>query len=212
MDLPEFFQQNQYKATNIKANKLDIDFYECLFSNESAQLIYQTLEKEVQWSSSITQKKRSNQTYGDSGLVYEIKFGGYGGKPINLVKRKVIPWEDFPLLIKIRDYVSFLTGEKYNFCVIQRYPNGKVGINPHKDKEMKKGTIISGLSFGSARTLTMNPPSFIKDQPIKIDLGIGSLYVFKGSTNDYWTHCIEKSDCDIPRISLTFRNVPNSSC
>jgi len=204
------FQEDEMKPLKINRHKLDIDFYENLLSPEYSQWLYDYLEKNVTWSTSITKTRRSNQTYGDAGLVYEIKFGGYAGKPINIVKRKVISWESLPILIQLRDLIGNVTGEKYNFCVIQRYPNGRVGVKPHRDKEMTKGTIISGLSLGSDRVLTMSPPSFIKSESVNINLTPGSLYVLKSPTNDYWTHCIETSNNDHPRISLTFRNVPKA--
>src|SRR6185312_16978951 len=93
------FQEDEMKPLKINRHKLDIDFYENLLSPEYSQWLYDYLEKNVTWSTSITKTRRSNQTYGDAGLVYEIKFGGYAGKPINIVKRKVISWESLPILI-----------------------------------------------------------------------------------------------------------------
>ena len=86
------------------------------------------------------------------------------------------------------------------------YPTGKIGINPHKDKEMTRGTTICGWSFGSERILNMNPPGYIKTDKILISLPPGSMYEFVPPTNDHWLHCIEKSENNEKRISLTFRN------
>ena len=98
--------------------------------------------------------------------------------------------------------VEEITNEKYNICVIQRYPSGKVGIKKHRDKEMKLGTTISGLSLGATRKLKLE----YYDKNIEKDLLSGSLYVLNPPTNSYYTHCIEKDSTTEPRISLTFRN------
>ena len=106
----------------------------------------------------------------------------------------------------IRDRAQEITGEKYNICVVQRYPSGKVGIKPHRDKEMTKGTTICGVSVGETRVLTINGK-----KNINLSLNPGSMYVFNPPTNTYNTHCIQKKDdTKGPRISLTFRNYPIS--
>ena len=183
---------------------LNLDFYPRLYTESDSQLIYDTLEKEVAWLKPITSGRRSNQIYGDDGLVYEVKFGSYGGKPGATTRRKAQPWT--PLLAQIRDDISALTGAKYTICVVQRYPNGSVGINPHRDKEMVAGTTIAGLSFGSTRTLVMARG----EKALRLELGPGSMYVLNPPTNDYWSHAIEKSAETQPRISLTFRNYVNA--
>lgn len=193
---------------NIKSSKLDIDFYEQFITKDESDNLYKYLEENVIWSKNITPNRRTNQTYGDDGLVYQIVFGGYKGIPQKIVNRQVVPWDNLPVLNILKNMISELTGEKYNFCVIQRYPNGNVGIKPHRDKEMVKGTTICGLSLGSSRILTMTPLKYIKDTPKMFELKPGSLYILKPPTNDHWNHSIESSTCNVPRISLTFRNLP----
>lgn len=190
---------------------LNLDFYPRLYTESDSQLIYDMLEKEVAWLKPITSGRRSNQIYGDDGLVYEVKFSGYRGNakalppgPGATTRRKAQPWT--PLLAQIRDDIAAITGAKYTICVVQRYPNGSVGINPHKDKEMLAGTTIAGLSFGSTRTLVMARG----EKALRLDLGPGSMYVLNPPTNDYWSHAIEKSTETRPRISLTFRNYVNA--
>jgi hypothetical protein len=185
---------------------LHVSFFQ-VFTPDEAQLIFNYLSTHVQWPKTATPNRRYNCTYGDDGLVYEIQFGA------KLVRRSAIPWSQLPHLIKMNqlttrltcDPQSFLTSEcKYNFCVIQCYPQGKIGINPHRDKEMTRGTSICGWSFGCERMMTLSSSRLKKS--IKISLPTGSLYVLHPPTNDYWTHCIEKCSNDLPRYSLTFRN------
>ncbi len=176
-------------------DKLNLDFYKNFLTSEESISVFNTLEKQTKWSNLVSEKKRVNQTYGDDGLVYEINFYG------KITKRKALPWSDIPILEILRNRITEITKESYNICVIQRYPNGKIGINPHRDKEMKLGTTIVGLSLGETRTLSMSRNNSIID----ISLSPGSLYVFNSPTNSYWAHSIKKDETTKPRISLTFR-------
>lgn len=195
----------------VKGRGLDVRFFRQLYSPERAREIFEILEREIQWSKSITKGRRTNQTYGNEGLVYKVSFGGYGDRPLKEVERIAQPWTDVSILLALKKDVQLTTGEDYNFCVIQRYPSGKVGINPHRDKEMVSGTTICGLSFGATRKLTLTPPKFFGDETDRsFTLTPGSLYILCPPTNDKWLHSIEEDETTEPRISLTFRNVPKS--
>ena len=141
-------------------------------------------------------EKRATLTYGDTGLSYRLDFYG------KITIRKAIPWEELPILLHVRNVLQELTHQTYNTCVIQRYPNGKVGIAPHKNREMTSGTTICGLSLGETRVLTMSRNS----KRFHIKLVPGSVYVLNPPTNDCWFHSIEIDETLGPRISLTFRN------
>ena len=192
---------------SFKRSGLDIDLYNLFLTTEEEQELFQAIEENVTWLTAITKGKRSNQMYGDPGLIYELRFGGYGDRPLKITHRKTIPWSEFPLLDKIKSKVELQIGKKFNFCAIQRYPNGGVGMSRHRDSEMVAGTCIAGLSLHTERILTMTPIRSSED-PITLDLLPGSLYVLKPPTNDRWMHAIEKNDSITPRISLTFRDVP----
>ncbi len=173
---------------------LNLDLYSNILTKEHAKALYEQLERDVQWSREITPGRRVNQTFGDEGLVYEIHWYG------KTTQRKAQPW--LPCLIPVRDVLEKLTNQKYNICVVQRYPSGKVGINPHRDREMKAGTTICGISLHQSRTLAM----LRGNKTVNVPLESGSLYIFYPPTNDYWAHSIPKDDTKEPRISLTFRN------
>lgn len=186
----------------IVRERLVLDYYQQLFSSEWCQYITQTLESQVIWSTPLSSGRRSNQTYGDDGLFYRVDFGARGS-----AVRVARPWQEIPLLPQLRDYVTNITGERYNICVVQRYPSGRVGIAPHRDHEMRHGTTICALSFGAVRTLVMSPPAFLPSEAaLTIPLASGSLYAIRPPTNDYWAHSIEKDQSTGPRYSLTFRN------
>lgn len=172
------------------ADKIAVDFYPEFLSTKKAEELERYLNQKLEWKKG----RRSNFTFGDKGLVYEVKFSQ------KTVQREAIPWD--PELVKIRDLVSKLTSEKFTICVVMRYPTGKVGINPHRDKEMKHGTMIAGVSLGETRTLVVSRGKTSHEW----ELPTGSLYVLKPPTNDYWSHEIPKDATINARISLTFRN------
>lgn len=145
--------------------------------------------------------KRLSKTFGDSGLSYTIKFKQ------NTITRHAQPWT--PSLFAIKELLEkhmFDTYHKtilFNICVIQVYPSGAVGINPHRDKEMTPGSYICGISLGETRILDMAKWDTLK---CSIPLVNGSLYTLIPDTNNYYSHSIRKDESKGIRISLTFRN------
>lgn len=192
-----------------RQERLVVDVYPNFLNSILAQQLFDYLETEVPWNKKITPGRRVNQNYGEVGLKYVLKFGGYNGRPAKTSERPVLPWSELPALEYLLEMLLEATGSRYNYCVIQRYPSGQVGINPHKDKEMQVGSLIAGLSLGTERTLTLTPPHYnrIDTTPLEIKLPPGSLYVLKDPTNRHWQHAIEKDDTTTPRISLTFRTM-----
>jgi hypothetical protein len=178
-----------------------IDFYRHFFVRKTSKILYTHIYHHLNIPPMV--KRRFNRTFGNKGLVYRIKFGGYGGRPVKWVERVTEPWNEIPLLPQIRDLVQKATNSVYTYCVVQFYPRGKVGIKPHRDKEMTPGSVIAGLSLGRRRTLRMS----YQGKDIDISLGTGSMYVFNPPTNDHWTHSILQDDTETPRISLTFRTL-----
>jgi alkylated DNA repair dioxygenase AlkB len=185
---------------------LDIDFYPNILNMEEADILYRELETTVPWQR-ISPGKRSNVTYGDANLTYKIEWGpGRDGTHGKTTYRKAVPWDNLPILHSIKDRMESITGTIFNICVVQRYPSGKVGIKPHRDKEMTPGTTIVGLSVGATRSLRMTRNG---RDGVTISLNPGSAYCLNPPTNDYWSHSILEDTSIIPRISLTFRNYTN---
>lgn len=187
---------------NYSAKYLDIDHYRHFIDKELADDLFE------HFSENFNQdyKRRQTLLYGTKGLIYRVQYGGYGGKDKITTKHPVINWKHDDILYTLKQQLEEITEQKYNVCVVQYYPNGRIGINPHKDREMIKGTSICGISLGHSRNLIMHPPKFLNEQNKIIRLRKGSLYVLNTPTNQYWMHEIEKDSSTTPRISLTFRN------
>lgn len=181
---------------------LDMDVYPHFLSPKESNSIYNYLENNVKWSKSITKGRRTHQDYGDEGVSYVLNIRG------NKLVRNVINWDTLPPLLKLKKKIEKYAspiGTKYDYCVIQRYPSGKVGILPHRDREMKNGTHIAGISIGEQRILKMGAPYYSKYEDFEVPLPHGSLYIFNPPTNNHWSHCIQKDNTKKPRISITFR-------
>lgn len=188
---------------------INLDIYHQYLNKNYSDVVYNEIMKYmIDTKGDISIKRRRTKfIFGDPGLVYSVEYWNSGNP--NTTYTKAISWTDLPCLIPIKEIIErtiIPSRPKFNFCAIQLYPSGEVGINPHRDKE---GTIIIGLSLGATRTLELTPPSFLDGEPkICEELGHGSLYVFLPPTNDYWLHSIPKDHrVKEPRISLTFRNV-----
>jgi alkylated DNA repair dioxygenase AlkB len=182
---------------------LSVDFYPEFLSEEEADTWLLTLSELIPIKPN--QKIRNTLLFGDEGITYTTT---YFGTTRNTVP---IPWNELPGLEELKQRVESVTKQKYTVCAIQCYANGGVGINPHRDKEMVRGTQIAGLSIGQERTIRFNRPLYYKSTedaypPINIPLPSGSLYVMKGLTNQKWLHSIVKDDSLSVRYSLTFRN------
>ena len=141
-------------------------------------------------------KKRNKVVYG-SIPAYKAIFRGVE------ISERVIHWNTQPRLRELAERLTAHTGQEYHVCVIQMYNTGEVGIKPHRDKEMKPGTIIASLSLGAERTMRFEHRS---GKVVDIPLPHGSLCLIHPPTNDVWTHSIPTDATTTPRLSLIFRN------
>jgi len=183
-----------YLKCRYNHNDLDVDYYPHLLTDEHAKLWYDYLE----YIMPQNENKRTSALFGNKGLIYTVRY--------REITRgtEVCEWDSLPGLPELKSLAEKITGQKYTVCAIQRYPTGKIGINPHRDKEMVFGTRIAGISIGSVRTI-----KFTRDyhEDINIKLLSGSLYVMNPPTNQKWLHSISKDNTiRTPRYSLTFRD------
>jgi hypothetical protein len=159
--------------------------------------VFDVLEKELVETRGLPTHKRANVTYGDDGLVYRLEFGGYENRPLKIVERPCVPWREQPVVEKLRDVVSQKLGVRFNCCVAQRYPHGRIGIAPHRDKEMY-GATIACVNFGATRTLVLRSRWERTETPLRLSLSSGSLYVLHPPTNELYVHICTKSKKTLP--------------
>lgn len=184
---------------HFKDQYLNVDYYkDFLFTEEISHL----LSFCEQYTQNSPDYMRSNLMFGDEGLIYSDT---YQGKTYHT---KAIIWPTN--LIHYKNKVEKTTGHIYNFCSLMKYPNGKIGIKKHRDKEMTSGTSICGISVGAMRKIQFSPTNYVitKCDNIILELTSGSLYCMLPPTNDLWLHeILPDFESMGVRYSLTFRNV-----
>ncbi len=184
--------------------RLCVVVYEDLFVRSFCDDLFQMISTYGKFNRGSTNKngqlsrKRKKCTYGGIDN-YVITYKG------QKITNHVIPWQSMPILEMISTRVSELTKEEYNVCTIQYYNNGNVGIKPHRDKEMKHGTVITSLSLGATRVMRFSLTRDGKETNVDIPLPHGSLCCIYPPTNDVWLHSIPLDKTTDPRMSLIFR-------
>lgn len=142
---------------------------------------------------------RRMTAYGDAGINYT-----FSGTTL-----EALPWT--PLLREMKSRVENVTGDVYNYVLINYYPDGNSKISAHKDdeKSLDPETSIPCISLGATRKVIFRRNGFA---PKKTELTSGSLYIMSPPTNVYWTHEIPaESEVREGRISLSFRNIRDPS-
>ncbi len=185
-----------------ESSQLYIEIYTQVISEEDGTELLQLLTNNAKWRDPFLTKtgkvssKRNKCIYGSIPYYHAI----FRGTPL---RSKVHSWEQIPILHDLASVLSSKTNDTYNTCVLQYYANQKVGIQPHRDKEVVGNNVITSLSVGATRIMRFERNGIIHD----IELTNGSLCVIYPPTNEKWLHSIvcEKKQLE-PRVSLVFRN------
>lgn len=117
------------------------------------------------------------------------------------------PWT--PVLERIRDRVSALTGAGFNAVLLNLYRDGRDGMGWHADDEPELGRnpVIASVSLGATRRFCLRHR---RRNGLKLDLPLphGSLLCMSGATQHHWLHALPKTRLPVAeRINLTFRLV-----
>jgi alpha-ketoglutarate-dependent dioxygenase alkB family protein 2 len=152
---------------------------------------------------------RKQTAFGEKGITYS--FSG--------ISVDVDDWDgsyEDPNMIEacqiVRLIASRLTdkfGQKFNYALINKYPDNKSKIGYHADDEdeLCDNPIILGLSLGQERQIYFKRKCG-NEKPIKVSLPHGSLVMMGHPTNKNYKHSIPESKIKMgPRISLTFRGI-----
>ena len=154
-------------------------------------------EKIKMWGKEIVTKRRI-AWYADDGKSYT-----YSGSTFFPSR-----WNN--VLLQLKERVENYSEIKFNSVLLNKYPNGKVGMGWHSDDEKELGTdpIIASLSFGANRDFIFKHKTDRSIENVKLHLKSGSLLLMLGSTQHYWKHSLPKRlKVKEPRINLTFRNI-----
>ncbi|BDD12468.1 DNA methylase (plasmid) [Fulvitalea axinellae] len=134
----------------------------------------------------------------------------YGDKPYRYVYsgigRVALPWTQE--IRKLKELAEKICGEPFNSCLLNLYHDGSQGMAWHSDNEstLEPGAAIASFSFGAERKFSLKHND--SKQSVSVVLEHGGLLVMRGSTQDYWKHCLPKTKkVTRPRINLTFRRM-----
>lgn len=182
--------------------KINVQLTPFFISAEECNDLEQRIRTQVRFphpfltKAGVPSKRRNKVIFGEIAR-YTIVFRG------KTIHTPVTPWAQFPELERVKCAIEKETGQTYQVCVIQRYNSGQVGIKPHRDKEMRSGTIIASLSLGCSRTMRFERGETAHD----VVLSAGTLCLLYPPTNDYWLHSIPLDPALTGvRFSLVFRN------
>lgn len=201
--------ENYQEYDEYSSDDLCVHVYNQYISETTSKVLFKTLFNQGNWiRSHITEKgewsKRRNKIiYADDGLDgYTINYQG------EEIKSSTNPWSDMPMLDELRDLVSQTAGgQYYQSGIVQLYNSGYVGIQPHKDKEVSKNSIIASISLGITRILMF---SRIGYSDIEIPLKSGCLCLIMPPTNNFWLHSVPTNpSIKGKRMSIVFRNSQN---
>ncbi|KAF1829802.1 DNA repair family protein [Decorospora gaudefroyi] len=140
------------------------------------------------------------------------------GEPIEKNRYKCVPRPIPQCLDELRKVTEGTTGQKFNFCLVNYYANGKDSISFHSDDERFLGSnpAIASFSLGAKRDFLMkHKPIAPGDRQnvefpkgLKLPLGSGDMVLMRGKTQANWLHSIPKRagvDTGKGRINITFR-------
>ncbi|KAK0138116.1 DNA oxidative demethylase ALKBH2 [Merluccius polli] len=200
---------------NIDAEGLDCD-YALLFTQEEADSLFGRLETEVvyltghearvQVFGKVHDIPRKQAVYGEPGLNYT-----YSG-----VTHCARQWT--PTLEYIRDAVTKVTGQVFNFVLVNRYKDGQDHMGEHRDDERELDPLcpIASVSLGASRDFVFRHRDARgrgarRMEPVKLQLVSGSLLLMNPPTNTYWYHSLPRRRAVLqPRINLTLRRILSS--
>ena len=100
-----------------------------------------------------------------------------------------------------------VTGETYNFTLVNYYASGTDSISYHSDSESFLGhnPCIASLSLGSSRDFLLRHVNKNIKADEKFILKDGDMIVMRGGTQANWMHSIPKRVGVGGRLNLTFR-------
>lgn len=109
------------------------------------------------------------------------------------------------LTMSISERIKQLTGYNTNIAKIQKYNDGKVGINLHADKiiDLAIDTPIFVVRFGEERICVLEHK--ITKDVIEVPVPHNSLLVISYKANLEWKHGIKEDKTKKPSYSIVFR-------
>lgn len=136
--------------------------------------------------------------YGDPGAVYQ--YSGLVNHPL--------PW--LSSLASLRSRIENQLRRSFNSALLNFYRDGADSMGWHRDRELELGEnpTIASLSLGGIRRFVLQNSQQCDITRLEIYPKHGSLLLMRGTTQQYWRHCVPKTRKVVaPRVNLTFRRI-----
>lgn len=183
-----------------------ITLTEGFYGKEESRLLQESLINELSFERELVmimgEEKSPNRGVdfrSEEGLSY-----AYSGK-----RKTGRAWTK--TLKKIKDDVERETGERFNACLCNLYPNGDSGMGWHTDAEpdLEEDSVIASLSFGARRDFAVRRIKREEgEKALLIPLEEGSLLIMERGMQKDWEHSVPKRRRVLElRINLTFRKM-----
>ena len=174
-----------------------------IFTSNEANEYFIYLNDNIPWKSEqikmygkLITTKRKSAWFGDNGISYK-----YSGNTFH-----AFPWTNE--LLQLKKIVEEFSGNTYNSCLLNLYPNGETAMAWHADDEpeLKPDGTIASLSFGAERRIVFKHKT--TKEKVETTLEHGSLLLMKGETQKFWLHQLPVAKkVKTERINLTFRTI-----
>ena len=198
MEHPEFQDLNLADA--------DVRYYSSMWQEEETNEMIEQLEALPDWEQrpiyvcgrQCMQNRFTCYYARDSNLNYR-----YSG--IDNTKSKPFP----EVVERICKRVSEVLGIDFNYCLLNKYSNGRQTIGWHADDErdLTKDSPIASCSFGAERFFDLRRKDDHK-QKTRINLENGSMVVMGAGCQTHYHHQVpQQAKILKPRYNLTFRVV-----
>ena len=116
------------------------------------------------------------------------------------------PWT--PSLLAIKTACEQVCDRSFNSVLANLYRDGQDYMGWHQDNEAELGLqpVIASVSFGEERRFVLT--HLESRQKKEFNLKSGSLLVMAGTTQQFWSHSVPKTQRPkSPRINLTYRTI-----
>lgn len=113
-----------------------------------------------------------------------------------------------PSLLAIKSACEQICDSTFNSVLANQYRNGQDYMGWHQDNEPELGPqpVIASVSLGEERRFVLK--HLASKQKMEFNLTPGSLLIMAGTTQQFWTHSVPKTQRPkSARINLTFRTV-----
>ncbi len=145
--------------------------------------------------------KRRSLAFGEKGSTYTYSNRTIAAKD----------WKHSPVLHQLKKDLEIKFSRKFNYVLINRYPDGEAGIPWHSDneKDMAEGSLIASISLGEPRVFQVRAKDKQKRKEIKnLELAHGSLLLMNMVMQRHYLHCLPvRKRIKKPRYNITFRNI-----